>query len=94
VESTLQAHPAIIEAVVIATPDSNRGSAVKAFVVLDPHVPVQSETELKMEIKEHCLQRMAAYNCPSILEIVDRSFLPRTVSGKTIRKALREREQK
>ena len=96
VESVLQTHPAIRESAVIAAEDGHRGTIIKAIVVLEKGNEGATEDEktnqLKQEIREHCLQHKGAQYCPQKIEFVAHGFLPRTVSGKIIRKALRIRE--
>ncbi|KAE8390879.1 acyl-coenzyme A synthetase ACSM3 [Aspergillus alliaceus] len=89
VESVLQAHPAILESAVIATPDDDRGATIKAFVVLQEENTTLPAAQLKQAIREHFLQRSTVHNCPHQIEFVDRAFLPKTVSGKIMRKQLR-----
>lgn len=80
----------------IAAEDGHRGTIIKAIVVLEKGNEGATEDEktnqLKQEIREHCLQHKGAQYCPQKIEFVAHGFLPRTVSGKIIRKALRIRE--
>jgi acetyl-CoA synthetase len=89
IESCLVEHPAVLEAAAVASPDTLRGSVVKAFVVLRAgHVPSDAlATELQQWVKD----RQAPYKYPRKIEFV--SELPKTVSGKTRRKQLRQREE-
>jgi long-chain acyl-CoA synthetase len=82
VEDVLYEHPAVREAAVVGVPDEYRGETVKAFVSLRPGVEVSPN-----ELIEHCRARMAAYKYPRIVEIVDE--LPKTVTGKILRRELR-----
>lgn len=85
VESALTAHPAVAEAAVVAAPDEERGSVVRAVVVLsDGHAP---STALAAELQAHCRARTAPYKYPRIVEFA--TDLPRTASGKVRRAALR-----
>ncbi len=88
VESAVNAHPAVLESAAVASPDHIRGVIVKSFVVLNPGY--DSTDELANEIQEHCKKAIAAYEYPRVVEFVD--ALPKTQSGKTKRKVLRERE--
>ncbi|HEX8084500.1 MAG TPA: AMP-binding protein [Solirubrobacteraceae bacterium] len=83
VESALVAHPAVAEAAVVAAPDAERGSIVRAVVVLRPgHDPTD---DLKNELQEHVKRETAPYKYPRIIEFA--AELPKTASGK-IRRAL------
>lgn len=84
VESALLTHPAVAEAAAIAAPDPERGSVVKAVIVLRSGVP--SEALIK-EIQQHCREVTAPYKYPRIIEFTDE--LPKTSSGKIKRAELR-----
>lgn len=88
VESALLEHPAVMESAVVASPDSDRGAIVKAFVRLKPGVD-RSEA-LATELQEHVKRITAPYKYPREIEFVD--DLPKTVSGKIRRVELRQRE--
>ena len=89
VESGLVSHPTVLEAAVVESPDPVRGMVVKAFVVLrDGESPSDS---LALEIQEHVKQTIAPYKYPRRIEFV--SALPKTPSGKIIRRELRELER-
>ncbi|HKT96546.1 MAG TPA: AMP-binding protein [Paraburkholderia sp.] len=83
VEDVLYTHPAVREAAVVGVPDSYRGETVKAVVSLKPQTSVTAE-----ELVAYCKERMAAYKYPRIVAIIDE--LPKTVTGKILRRALRE----
>ncbi len=82
VEDVLYEHPAVREAAVVGVADEYRGETVKAFVSLRPGVTV---TEI--ELIAFCKERMAAYKYPRTVEIVEE--LPKTVTGKILRRELR-----
>jgi long-chain acyl-CoA synthetase len=84
VEDVLYGHDAVLEAAVIGVPDDYRGETVKAFVSLKP-----GHTADPAELITFAKERMAAYKYPRQLEIVDE--LPKTVSGKILRRELRGR---
>ncbi|HKH18815.1 MAG TPA: AMP-binding protein [Solirubrobacteraceae bacterium] len=85
VESVLSAHPAVAEAAVVAAPDEERGSVVRAVVVLrDGHAPSEA---LASELQEHVKAETAPYKYPRVVDFA--AELPRTPSGKVRRAALR-----
>jgi long-chain acyl-CoA synthetase len=85
VEDVLAEHDAVLEAAVIGVPDEYRGETVKAFVSLRGDARAEPE-----ELIAFCKQRMAAYKYPRQVEIMDE--LPKTVTGKLLRRELREHE--
>jgi long-chain acyl-CoA synthetase len=82
VEDVLYTHPAVREAAVVGVPDDYRGETVKAFVSLAPGSSVDAD-----ELKNFCRERMAAYKYPRLIEI--RDSLPKSASGKILRRELR-----
>ena len=87
VESALVTHPAVAEAAVVAAPDEERGSVVRAVVVLrDGHAPSDG---LKAELQEHVRRQTAPYKYPRIVDFA--AELPKTTSGKVQRALLRRR---
>jgi acyl-coenzyme A synthetase/AMP-(fatty) acid ligase len=86
VESALVSHPAVAEAAAVAAPDPERGSVVRAVVVLRDAQPSE---QLVRELQEHCKQVTAPYKSPRIVEFTDE--LPKTSSGKIKRADLRGR---
>ncbi len=88
VESALMEHPAVAEAGVIGKPDPLVGQLVKAFVVLKPsHAP---SDELQMELIGFGRKRLGAAVAPK--EIAFIADLPKTRSGKVMRRLLKARE--
>jgi acetyl-CoA synthetase len=88
VESALLEHPAVAEAGVIGKPDPVIGSVVKAFVSLKPgHTPNEA---LQLELLGFARKRLGPAVAPKELAFVD--SLPRTRSGKILRRLLRARE--
>ena len=86
VESALISHGAVAEAAVVAAPDPERGSVVRAVVVLrDGFAGGES---LARELQEHVRSRTAPYKYPRIVEFVGE--LPKTASGKVQRASLRD----
>jgi acetyl-CoA synthetase len=85
VESALVAHAAVAEAAVVAAPDEERGSVVRAVVVLrDGHAP---SAALARELQEHVKAQTAPYKYPRVVDFA--AELPKTPSGKVRRAALR-----
>ncbi|MBM4336655.1 MAG: acetate--CoA ligase [Deltaproteobacteria bacterium] len=88
VESALMEHPAVIEAAVIGRPDPVAGESVKAFVVLRScH---EATPALVREIHGFARSRLGAAVAPKEIEI--RDAIPKTRSGKIMRRLLRARE--
>ena len=88
VESALVSHPAVAEAAVVAAPDDERGSVVRAVVVLrDGYGPSE---ELTSELQTFVRDQTAPYKYPRIVDFAPE--LPKTSSGKIKRALLREGE--
>jgi 2-aminobenzoate-CoA ligase len=83
VEEALLAHAAVRECAVIGAPDAERGTIVKAFVVLEEGASLDAKT-----LQDFCKARIAPYKYPRSVEFVDE--LPRTESGKLQRYKLRD----
>jgi len=88
VESTLMAHPQVAEAAVIGKPEAMVGEIIKAFVVLKPG-NTASET-LKLDIIAHARKKLGPAVAPKEVAFVD--SLPKTRSGKILRRLLKARE--
>jgi acyl-coenzyme A synthetase/AMP-(fatty) acid ligase len=84
VESALLTHPAVAEAAVVSAPDEERGTIVRAVVVLREGDP---GPELAGELQDHVKRVTAPYKYPRVVEFAD--SLPKTSSGKIRRAALR-----
>ena len=88
VESALMEHPAVAEAGVIGKPDATIGELVKAFIVPKPgHEPGE---ELRLELIGFARKKLGAAIAPKELEFC--SQIPRTRSGKIMRRLLKARE--
>jgi acyl-coenzyme A synthetase/AMP-(fatty) acid ligase len=85
VESALIAHEAVAEAAVVAAPDDERGSVVRAVVVLRDGYAASDD--LKRTLQDHVKDTTAPYKYPRIVDFAD--DLPKTPSGKVRRAALR-----
>jgi acyl-coenzyme A synthetase/AMP-(fatty) acid ligase len=84
VEAALLSHPAVAEAAAVAAPDPERGSVVRAVVVLHDREPGE---ELVRELQEHCKRETAPYKFPRLVEFA--AELPKTSTGKIKRAELR-----
>jgi len=85
VENHLFRHPDIMDAAVIGVPDDYRGETVKAYVVLKPgSVGKVSEDD----VIQFCRDQMAVYKAPKMVQFMEE--LPKTPSGKVLRRLLRE----
>lgn len=87
VEALIYEHPAVQEVAVIGVPDPHRGENIKAFIILRPQYKGQVTDK---EMIAWAKNKMAAYKYPRIVEFVDE--LPKTGSGKILKRALRDRE--
>ena len=88
VESALMEHPAVAEAGVIGKPDAMVGEVVKAFVSLKAgFTPGEA---LRMELLGHARKRLGAAVAPKEIDFLP--TLPRTRSGKIMRRLLKARE--
>lgn len=88
VESALVSHPAVVEAAVIGKPHKTAGEMIKAFVILK-----QGEIEspdLIEDLQNHVLQELGKIAVPREIDIV--SSLPKTRSGKIMRRVLKAKE--
>jgi O-succinylbenzoic acid--CoA ligase len=81
VEAILTEHPAVAEAAVHGRPDPQWGEALVATVVLRPGASVD-----EAQLRAHAAERLAAFKVPKAIAFVD--ALPRTGSGKLLRRAL------
>ena len=86
VESALVSHPAVAEAAAVAAPNAERGSVVRAIVVLRRGEP---SGDLARELQDHVKAVTAPYKYPRLVEFA--SELPKTSSGKIKRGELRSR---
>ena len=89
VEDYMHQHPKISQAVIIGIPDAVKGDVPKAFVVLKPGEEIAPE-----EVIKYCKENMAAYKVPRFVELVTLDDLPKTASGKILKRELREMERR
>jgi acetyl-CoA synthetase len=86
VESALVSHPLVAEAAVVGRPDEIKGQAIAAFVTLEAgRTPSE---ELKQELRQHVAKEIGAFARPDDIRFTD--ALPKTRSGKIMRRLLRE----
>ena len=88
VESALVEHPSVIEAGVIGKPDPLRGEIIKAFVKLASGI--KGSEKLKVDLQKFVKKYLAGHAYPREIEFVDK--LPKTRSGKIMRRMLKARE--
>ncbi len=89
VESVLMEHPAVLECAVTGTPDTVRGIVVKASIILTKGV--EATEELKKKLQAHVKSMTAPYKYPRVIDFV--SSLPKTISDKIRRVAIREKDK-
>jgi acyl-CoA synthetase (AMP-forming)/AMP-acid ligase II len=85
VEAVLARHPAVAEAAVVGVPDAVWGEAVHAVIIPRPGASASAE-----EIIAWCRDELAHFKCPKTVEFAD--SLPRTTTGKVLKRELRARE--
>jgi len=83
VEAVLEAHPDVLEAAVVGRPSEEWGEAVTAWVVARPGAEIDF-----LELEEHCRRELAPYKVPKEFMGSEKP-LPRTPSGKLLRRQLR-----
>ncbi len=88
VESALIAHDAVAESAVIGVPDEVKGEAIKAFVVL--MAGTEPDEDLRQELVQHVRRELGPIATPS--ELAFREKLPKTRSGKIVRRLLKAQE--
>lgn len=86
IESVLMEHPSVLECAVTGVKDAIRGQVVKATIVLAKNF--KPSEELKKELQNYVKNATAPYKYPRVIEFVEE--LPKTISGKIIRKAIRK----
>ena len=78
IENVLMEHKDVVECSVVGVPDTLRGQAIKAIIVLAKDVSPSKELELS--IKDFCNKKLAEYKWIRLIEFVDE--MPKTISGK------------
>jgi acetyl-CoA synthetase len=89
VENCLVRHPAVANVAVVPKPDVERGSVIKAFVVLA--AGFEGSEQLVEDLQKHVRGKLAPYQSPREIEFV--AELPMTTTGKVQRRVLRELEK-
>ena len=85
VESALVSHDAVCEAAVVGRPDDLKGQAIAAFVTVRDREP---DEELRKELRQHVRTAIGALAQPDDLRFA--AILPKTRSGKIMRRLLRD----
>ena len=88
VESALVSHESVAEAAVVGKPDPVKGESIKAFVIL--REGVEGSEELLKELKRHVREELSPIAMPGDIEFVP--SLPKTRSGKIMRRVLKAKE--
>jgi acetyl-CoA synthetase len=88
IESALVSHAAVSEAAVIGKPDELKGNIIKAFVILKQGY--DNPDSLREELRQHVGKHMGPIAKPSEIDFVD--SLPKTRSGKIMRRLLKAKE--
>jgi acetyl-CoA synthetase len=86
IESALVSHPAVAEAAVVGRPDELKGQGIVAFVTLEGKR--EPSDELKEQLRQHVAKEIGALARPDLITFTD--ALPKTRSGKIMRRLLRE----
>jgi len=86
-ENLLVTHPKVLDVAVIGVPHEDFGEAVKGVVRLGN--PTEASPELEQELIEFCRSQLAKFKCPASIDFVDE--LPRTPTGKLIKRLLKDK---
>ncbi len=87
IEAALGGHPAVVEAAAIGLPHDVKGNAIHAFIVLG--LDREPSKELEEELRNHVAKHLSPIAKPDSIEFVEK--LPKTRSGKIMRRVLRAR---
>jgi long-chain acyl-CoA synthetase len=85
VEDMMLSHSKIKDLVIVGIPDDLKGEAPKAFIELR-----EGEAATEDEIRAYCKAKMAPYKVPVAVEFIEE--VPRSASGKALRRMLRDKE--
>ena len=101
IENCLVKHAAVANAAVVPKPDADRGTLVKAYVVMSPEFlaqralaqnPLNFDQEVIQQLQQHVRGLLAPYEYPKEIEFTDQ--LPMTTTGKVQRRFLRMEEER
>ncbi|OHR70873.1 hypothetical protein HMPREF3291_06480 [Bacillus sp. HMSC76G11] len=87
IENVLYTHPAVLEAAVVGQPDDRLGEIPKAYIVVKEGMSLSED-----EVKAYCLERLASYKQIRKVEFIKE--IPKTPSGKLMKRKLKEQIQK
>ena len=85
-EEVISKHPKVHEIAVIGVPDEKWGEAVKAIIVLK-----EGEEATEQEIIAYCEDKLAGYKKPKSVDFIEASDMPKTPTGKILRRPLKEK---
>ena len=88
VEQLVASHPKVREVAVVGVPDRKWSEAIKAVVV--PAEGVRPSKELEQEILDYCRGKIAGYKRPKSVDFIRTEDMPRTATGKILRRGIRE----
>jgi acyl-coenzyme A synthetase/AMP-(fatty) acid ligase len=83
----LASHPKVKEVGVVGIPDRKWGEAIKAVIV--PSEGVKPSRELEQEIIDYCRGKIAGYKRPKSVDFIQAEEMPRTATGKIMRRGIR-----
>lgn len=86
VEEVICGMPGVLDAAVVGKPDREWGEVVAAFIVTDPEAGLTPD-----DVKSYCLEQMASHKTPVLINFIEE--IPRTPTGKILKRDLRERIQ-
>ncbi|MGD9118121.1 MAG: class I adenylate-forming enzyme family protein [Dehalococcoidia bacterium] len=88
VEQLLAGHPKVKEVAVVGVPDHKWGEAIEAVIV--PVEGTALSKELEQEIIDYCRGKIAGYKRPKAVKFIRAEEMPRTATGKIMRRGIRE----